>query len=615
MIKQFVKENFRSLVSFIKEILKGFDFSLIVAIIFEIISSLLLFKSQEYLSNFTAEFSNIGSLTIFTFLWVSSELIGGIAETLTANSLPKLENSIRLMLFDYLLKMDTNNLNMIGPTKIDENIDIIARNIIFITKSFIESILPTTIIVFFFLSKFFAVKIKVGLLASTTMLCYMCLFIPFARYLNRTFTKSVEKLNQERTHFSVNFIRNLALLKVFDSYEFARSKLKAIMESSEKVNIKGLIYDAIGFTVLAIVFFVLQTTFILRPIADMVTAKKLSISNAILLRSATFWLLWSIIDISNELSNMLSNIAAIINSLEFFYLNPEEENKIEGIVLENFKGLIEFKDFSFAYGKKVIFNEFNLTIPVGAMVVIVGLSGAGKSTLLQLFLQLGEIPKGVYIDGVELNDLNKKSFRSSLCYVPQSNSLMEASIEDNLRIGSPNATEEDLINATKKTYSYNFIQSLPNKFQTILGVNQRGISGGQAQRINIARSLIHILDKKNINKKYLYLYDEPLTGLDTETARKLIGTILEITNNINNPILEDNSTNNLSLNNEDLHKSLNDLIDNTTNKNTTLIVDHSFLVAPYADFVLWFNGDGNIKVGTHKELMEFEDYKSLVNQQ
>lgn len=177
-------------------------------------------------------------------------------------------------------------------------------------------------------------------------------------------------------------------------------------------------------------------------------------------------------------------------------------------------GDIKFENIGFSYTdggvQTTVFNNFNLQIPHGQKVGLVGVSGSGKTTLTKLLLRLSDIQKGkILIDGQNVADVEQQSLRRNIAYVPQEPLLFHRTIAENIKYGRPDATDEQIIEAAKSANAYDFIVALPQGFETITGERGVKLSGGQRQRIAIARAML-------IDAPILVL-DEATSALDSES--------------------------------------------------------------------------------------------------
>jgi ATP-binding cassette subfamily B protein len=176
---------------------------------------------------------------------------------------------------------------------------------------------------------------------------------------------------------------------------------------------------------------------------------------------------------------------------------------------------IEFQGVSFHYGCRAnVLHDITLHIPAGATVALVGESGSGKSTLLKLLTRFYDPTQGrILIDGVDVRDLEIGSLRSRLGVVAQEPFIFKGTIRDNIAVGQPRATMDDIVAATRTAGLEAFITGLPQRYNTVIGERGTDLSGGQRQRLAIARALLRTPD--------ILIFDEATSHLDTATERAI----------------------------------------------------------------------------------------------
>lgn len=220
-----------------------------------------------------------------------------------------------------------------------------------------------------------------------------------------------------------------------------------------------------------------------------------------------------------------SMVNALVSAERIFFILDaprEDESNGDDVVLDNIKGDIEIDNLHFAYkeGKDVL-KGISLHIKAGEMVGLVGRSGVGKSTLINLICRFYRADVGdIRIDGVSVNDLNLKRFRQQIGMVLQEPFLFNASIYDNITYSKPDATEEEVIAAAKAAGAHDFIIQKDEGYKTKVGEGGARLSGGEKQRIAIARAILH-------NPPILIL-DEATSAVDTETERLIRNALAEL---------------------------------------------------------------------------------------
>lgn len=264
----------------------------------------------------------------------------------------------------------------------------------------------------------------------------------------------------------------------------------------------------------------------------------------------------------------VSALERVVDVLE----SPTESNTLSAYSPQKDESTsIFFRDVSFGYDENnKVFEEFSLHIPSGTMVAVVGPSGGGKSTLLNL-LQGFYIPqKGeIYIGGKKTEEFTLSQLRSSIANVPQETFLFAGTIKENLRLASPNLSDEQIITATKKAEIYDFIASLPDGFETEIGERGIKLSGGQKQRMAIARAIL--------KDAPILLLDEATSALDSQT---------------------------------EYHVRI--ALESLMKDRTTIVIAHRLSTILHADIIVVLDKGKVTQIGSHEELLNKEGlYKRL----
>jgi ATP-binding cassette subfamily B protein len=239
-----------------------------------------------------------------------------------------------------------------------------------------------------------------------------------------------------------------------------------------------------------------------------------------------------------------------------------EQSEGEFNELESIDGDIEINNVTFRYGnRKPVLNNISFTIPKGKKVALVGESGSGKSTIAKLLLKYYEPENGeILLDGVDINEYDNESVRRTISYVPQTIELFSKSIYDNIRISKMNSTLEEVKQAAKEADAHEFIKKLPMQYHTYLQEAGNGLSGGEKQRIALARAFL-----KNSN---FYILDESTSNLDFATENIIF-----------------------------------DMIYNKFKKKSMLIIAHRLATIKNCDLILVLDKGEIIEQGTHDELL------------
>ena len=241
---------------------------------------------------------------------------------------------------------------------------------------------------------------------------------------------------------------------------------------------------------------------------------------------------------------------------------------------ESFNGEINFENISFKYKDEYVLKDFSLTIEKGKTVALVGQSGSGKSTLASLITRFYDVNKGaIKIDGINIKDITQKSLRGLMGIVTQDSILFNDTIKNNICLGVEQASDDDVLEASKIANAYEFIKDLPKQFETNIGDSGNTLSGGQKQRLSIARAVL-----KN---PPIMVLDEATSALDTESEQLVQKALEEMTKN-----------------------------------RTSLVIAHRLSTIQKADLIVVMKKGKIVEQGKHEELLAKEgEYFKLVTMQ
>lgn len=280
--------------------------------------------------------------------------------------------------------------------------------------------------------------------------------------------------------------------------------------------------------------------------------------------------------LGNTLTGIQNIFVAMGRVFELFDLTPAIKEKENPIELQGLRNSIEFKDVTFEYvPNNPVLKNINLTIPKNQTLAIVGNSGGGKSTLVNLIPRFYDIKSGsLLIDGTDVRDLSLKSLRHNISMVFQDNFLFSGTIKENILMGNPNATIDELMEAIKSAHLQEMIQELPDGLDTLLGERGLTLSGGQRQRVAIARAMLR--------NAPIVILDEATSALDNESEA-----------------------------------IVQKAMDNLMKDRTVFIIAHRLSTIKNADRIAVINEGELVELGTHEELMNIENgqYKALYEMQ
>ncbi|MFH1146355.1 MAG: ABC transporter transmembrane domain-containing protein [Pseudomonadota bacterium] len=215
-------------------------------------------------------------------------------------------------------------------------------------------------------------------------------------------------------------------------------------------------------------------------------------------------------DLNDTNSALQQGVAAAIRVFGFLDTPPEISDRESAIDLMSIRCSIEFRSVYFQYGDTLVLKDIKLWVKAGEVLAIVGTSGGGKTTLVNLIPRFYEVTKGaVLIDGLDIRDVTLVSLRSQIAVVTQQTILFNDTVRNNIAYGDINRGMDEIVDAAKAAYAFDFIERLPQKWDTVIGEQGVKLSGGERQRISIARAIL-----KNAP---ILILDEATSSLDTES--------------------------------------------------------------------------------------------------
>lgn len=220
-------------------------------------------------------------------------------------------------------------------------------------------------------------------------------------------------------------------------------------------------------------------------------------------------------EISGVVTELQNALACASRVFELIDEKPEIPNKIDAKVLTDVKGSVTIENVDFSYSKdKELIKNLNLNVDVGQKIAIVGPTGCGKTTLINLLMRFYDVNNGkISVDGHDIRDITRESLRGAYGMVLQETWLQGATVRENIAMGKPDATMEEIINAAKASHAHSFIKRLPNGYDTVISDEQGGLSQGQRQLLCIARIMLSIPP--------MLILDEATSSIDTRTELKI----------------------------------------------------------------------------------------------
>lgn len=356
-------------------------------------------------------------------------------------------------------------------------------------------------------------------------------------------------------------------IKFFGQEEFERRRLRDLFKKWEKTTLKyAFTFREIDFVVYAITF---SGSAIMMYLAyQKVISGLWGVGLLITVFGYIASVDWKSFELINKYRKILKLNVDIDKFIKVIDLKSEIKEKKKALPLKNVKGNISFKDVSFSYKNKgkekdnEVLYGISFDIKPDETVAFVGKSGSGKTTLTKLLMRFYDPNSGdIYIDGENIKDVKLKDLRKAIGIVPQDPVLFNETIGFNIAYGKPEASLNEIKEAAKKASLAEFIETLPKKYDTIVGERGIKLSGGQRQRLAIARAILY--------NPEIIIFDEATSQLDSENER-----------------------------------SIQEALENLKKKKTTIIIAHRLSTVMKADRIVVFDKGKIVEEGKHEELMK-----------
>jgi len=412
--------------------------------------------------------------------------------------------------------------------------------------------------------------------SAIALISVIIVFLGYSFYNQQIQQNANLKVNEaediEKGHIS-DFFTNVDSIRYFGKASIVKDKYDKITENTKRYAIKHWDYfrwlDSIQTAVLGIGTILM----VYLPMSNFL-AGKTTIGTVVFVYSVYFSLINVLYSFIYGLREFYRVMADFEDLFQYGKIENEIKDKKDAEECEIKAGIVEFKNLSFSYGKRKIFSNLDLKINKNEKVALVGHSGSGKTTLVKLLFRFYDLDSGkILVDNKDINSMKQESLREELSIVPQEGILFNDTIYNNIAFSNPKAKREEVLSAIKFAQLEDFISNLPNKENTLVGERGVKLSGGEKQRVSIARAIL-------ANKRILVL-DEATSSLDSKTEYQI---------------------------QKDLHKLMEG--------RTTIIIAHRLSTIMSADKIVVMDKGKIVQIGKHKDLIRKPGmYKQLWNLQ
>ena len=437
-----------------------------------------------------------------------------LAKTIMINVAEEVRRDIVTDMFSSLIDADTQMIDREHSGKFITNLGNDVGHITGLVSTALLNLFKDSVTLIGLLSVMFYQNWKLSLIAI--------IMIPLASFAAKSLGKRIGKVSTQQMHkaavltsYLIEIFKNHKLMKIFQKENYEKNRANDFIHNLKELNKKiavvhvraSPIMEALTGIMIAILIFIS---------AKLIASNELQVSNFFSFLAAMMLAYQPVRSLATLNITIHQGLAGANRVLPVIDKKQEISEKINAKELNITKGQISFQKVNFKYLKEnnQILNSINLEIPGGQMTALVGHSGAGKSTILNLIPRFYDVENGdIKIDNQSIYDLKIFSLRKNISLVSQDTTLFDDTIKNNILYANTNATDKEIEEAAKHSYADEFINKLPYKFDTIIGENGVRLSGGEKQRLSIARAIL--------KKTSIILLDEATSSLDAETESKI----------------------------------------------------------------------------------------------
>ena len=432
----------------------------------------------------------------------------------------KVEHSLRVSAYDHAQRLELNwhekqttgNISAI----LNDDVNQLERFLNNGVNQIIQVIISTIIIgfIFFYISPLIA---SIAIL-PVPIIFFMSLF--FQKKLSPRYKSIREKVGVLNSSI-INNLMGIQTIKSFMTFDFEKGIIKGLSDDYQKENIKAIsISSAFNPLIRMGVLAGFLGTILIG--SHMALNNTIEVGSYSVLVFLTQRFLWPFTSLSTLIDDFERSMASSNRIFDLIQTKEKIINHPNAIIIDSLMNDITFNEISFNYdGKENLFKNFNLEIPFGSSVGIVGDTGSGKTTIAKLLLRLYEPTDGsIYIGKYNINEIDINSLRKKIGIVSQDSFLFNSTIKNNISYGITNPLIEDIEDAAIQSQSIEFIDKLPFGFDTAVGERGQTLSGGQQQRIAIARTLMRQPD--------IIIFDEATSSVDNKTEQLIQQALFDI---------------------------------------------------------------------------------------
>ncbi|HCW53817.1 MAG TPA: multidrug ABC transporter ATP-binding protein [Clostridium sp.] len=358
---------------------------------------------------------------------------------------------------------------------------------------------------------------KIGILASIGVVCYIAV-TEIAQRKSSSLSSKRQKSQRNLVESVLEYIQGMGIVKAFGMEKESSNSIMSAINESSKNNIK-LTYACVPVNGLQDLILKIFSTLMMIYTIHLYINGALPLVDGVIFVISSF-MIFGDLENAGNMASLLQMLGASMDTANTIDDTPVMDTDGKDIKVKSTD--IIFDNVDFSYGDRKILDKVNITIPEKTTTAIVGPSGSGKSTMCNLIARFWDVEGGkITIGGTDVRDFNLDSLMKNISMVFQNVYLFADTIENNIKFGKPDATHEDVVNAAKKACCHDFIMKLPNGYNTVIGEGGGTLSGGEKQRISIARAII--------KDSPIIILDEATSSVDPENEDELQKAIEALT--------------------------------------------------------------------------------------
>ncbi len=448
-----------------------------------------------------------------------------IAKVLMIKTSEEVKKSIQINMLSSFIKADTETIEDKHTGKYISNLNFDVNQITAMLSNAILNLFKDGLTLIGLLFVMFFQNWRLSLIAI--------IMIPIATFTAKKLGKRIGKVATEAQEKSgdlnkylVDLFKNHKIIKIFQREEYENERSEKFVNELKEKSIKILTVFIRSTPIMEILTGIMIAILIFYS-GKMIMNEQLSINNFFSFLAAMMLAYQPVKSLATVNIAFGQGLSAARRIIPIIDQKNKISNNIDANELRVTDATIQIKDLSFSYksnNKNIVLKNINMHIAGKKMTALVGHSGSGKSTLLNLIPRVYEAETGeILIDNQKIKDVNLNSLRKEISIVDQNTTLFDDTVFNNIKYAKPSASDDEIYRAAKISMSSDFIEKLEHKYETYIGENGVKLSGGEKQRLSIARALLK--DSKII------LLDEATSSLDSETEEKIQKAISELTKN------------------------------------------------------------------------------------